>query len=376
MGSRKGNHAFVITSSRDTVQDVITTINAGSTEPEIEFACYNAPLNQIVVGSSLAIDRTESLLVTNPRFSGTRSQRLDVTHGFHSKFTQGILDDLDRVSISLTYSKPELHLETCTAEPCNHISATRPSQHAREPVHFSDAVRRIEERLGPCIWLEAGMDSPIIPMIKRALTAPDDHFLQAIKMSDSQAPMKLLSNVTMNFWREGIPVLYWNFLPSRRNAFKQIGLPPYQFQPTAHWLKNIDRAVEAQKNAVVEKTTIVEKIQEPKAPLRLVNVAKGASKNERSREFDICMGTKRFTKIVSGHAVRQRPLCPASMYMECAAMGVQLLFQAALGVDLAREASLTLEKCNDSQAWNFVIKSSKHATQSRDAQRMQRAELC
>ncbi|KAF6223374.1 hypothetical protein HO133_000216 [Letharia lupina] len=364
---------LVIHSSRDTVQGVITTINAGSTEPELEFACYNAPSVQVVVGSSLAIDRTESLLNADPRFSGIRSQRLDVTHGFHSKFTQGILDDLDQVSISLTYSKPEIHLETCTAEPSNHISAPRPSQHAREPVHFSDAVRRIEERLGPCIWLEAGMDSPIIPMIKRALTAPDDHSLQAIKMSDSQAPMKMLSNVTMNFWREGIPVLYWNFLPSRRNAFKQIWLPPYQFQPTAHWLKNIDRAVEAQKNAVVEKTPTVEKIQEPEAPLRLVNVAKGASKNERSREFDICMGTKRFTKIVSGHAVRQRPLCPASMYMECAAMGVQLLqgfteagtlsfldvsFQAALGVDLAREASLTLEKSNDSQAWNFVIKSS------------------
>lgn len=367
---------LVIHSSRETVQDVVASINEGSAKPEIEIACYNAPLSQVVVGSSLAIDRTESLMNSDPRFSGIRSQRLDVTHGFHSKFTEAILGDLDDVSVSLTYSKPEMYLETCTAEPSDQISATRPSQHAREPVHFSDAVRRIEKRLGPCIWLEAGMDSPIIPMIKRALATPDDHSLQAIKMSDCQAPMKMMSNVTTNFWREGIPVSYWKFLPPSRNAFRQIWLPPYQFQSTAQWLKNIDRVIEAQKNAVVEKTTIVEKLQEPKAPLRLVNVRRGANKNDSSKEFDICLETQRFTKIVSGHAVRQRPLCPASMYMECAAMGVQLLrgnmeagtlcfrdlsFQAALGVDLAREASLTLEKSKDSQSWNFVIKSSSTA---------------
>ena len=367
---------LVIHSSREVVQEVITNVNAGSAEPEIEIACYNAPSSQVVVGSSLAIDRTESLLNTNPRFSGTRSQRLDVTHGFHSKFTEGILGDLDLISASLTYSKPEIPLETCTAEPSSHISDQRPSQHAREPVYFSEAVQRIEKRLGPCIWLEAGMDSPIIPMIKRALATPEDHSLQAIKMSDPYTSDKVMSNVTAELWREGILVSHWNFLPPRRDGYKQIWLPPYQFQSTGHWLKNIDRAIEAQNSAAVEKSTIVEKPQEPIAPLRLVNAGKGASKNDRSREFNICLATKRFTKIVSGHAVRQRPLCPASMYMECAAMGVQLLqgpiasgtlcfldlsFQAALGVDLAREVSLTLERCDDVQSWNFVIKSSSKA---------------
>ena len=370
-GSERGT-MLVIHSSREIVQDVIASINVGLAEPEIEIACYNAPSSQVVVGSSLAIDRTESLVNGDPRFSGTRSQRLDVTHGFHSKFTKAILDDLDQVSASLTYSKPDIRLETCTAEPSDPMSATRPSQHTREPVYFSDAVQRIENRLGPCIWLEAGMDSPIIPMIKRALATPDEHSLQAIKMSGSQEPLKVISNVTENLWREGIWVSYWNFLPPRGDAYKQIWLPPYQFQATGHWLPNVDRVIEAQKATVVEKTIVVEDGQEPKAPLRLVNLGRGANKNDHSREFQICLGTRRFTNIVSGHAVRQRPLCPASMYMECAAMGVQLLqgsieagtlhfldlsFQAALGVDLTREASLTLEKSNDAQTWNFVIKS-------------------
>ena len=364
---------FVVHSSHEIVQDMLANINAASTEPEIEIACYNAPSSQVVVGSSIAIDRLESLIGKTPRFSGIRSQRLDVTHGFHSKFTKCILDDLDQVSASLIYSKSEIPLESCTAEPIVEVSATRPSEHAREAVHFASAVQRIEKRLGPCVWLEAGMDSPIISMVKRALVSPDGHSFQAVKISGSQKPMGAMSDVTTNLWREGILVSYWNFLPPGRNAYRQIWLPPYQFQQTGHWLKNVDRAIEAQQNAVVEKTVIAEKPEEPKAPLRLVNVGTGASKNERSKEFSICLGTQRFTKIVSGHAVRQRPLCPASMYMECAAMGLQLLqghmetgtirfldlsFQSALGVDLARDASLTLEKSDASQVWSFVIKSS------------------
>ena len=371
-GPEKGT-MLVVHSTRETVHEVVACINAGSTEPEIEVACYNAPSSQVVVGSSTAIDRTESLLNEDPRFSGIRSQRLNVTHGFHSQFTHPILDDLRQVSESLTYCEPEIPLEPCTAEPGDQVTATRPARHAREAVYFSDAVQRIENRFGPCVWLEAGLDSPIISMVKRALVTPENHCLQPVKMAESQTPTQLMSNLTTSLWREGIRVTYWSFLKLRRSLYKQIWLPPYQFQPSRHWLENVDRAIEAQKNTVIQPPPTVEKPQETQAPPKLVNDRRGLGQVDGSRDFEIYLGTQRFTKIVSGHAVRHRPLCPASMYMECATMGLQLLqgaieagtlgfselsFQAALGVDLAREAFLTLEKSKDTQAWSFTIKSS------------------
>ena len=369
-GSENGT-MLAIHSSRENVQSIIASINGGSTEPQIEVACYNAPESQVVVGSSSAIEQTESLLAKDSRFSGVRSQWLDVTHGFHSKFVQAILGDLSLASQGLTYSKPDIHLEMCTSEPSDHVSEARPAQHAREPVYFADAVRRLESCLGPCVWLEAGMDSPIIPMVKRALVAPDDHVLQAFRMSGAQVPSKVLSDVTTGLWREGIFVTHWTFLPPKKHAFKQIWLPPYQFQRTKHWLQNVDRVIESQNSAVVEGPEVKENSPERVVPLKLVSFGKAVS--SASNVFDISQGTKRFTRIVSGHAVRQRPLCPASMYMECAAMGVQLLqgkleagtlgfvdlsFQAALGVDLSRVVCLTLEQVDESQVWNFVIKSS------------------
>lgn len=370
-GAEKGV-MLVIHSSREMVQDILAIINTDSDDLNIEFACYNAPTSQVVVGSASAIDQAENLLHTVKRFSGTRSERLAVTHGFHSKFTERILDDLDQCSATVTYHEPEIYMEPCTARPYGKIFANRFSQHAREPVFFSDAVQRIERLLGPCIWLESGMDSPIIQMTKRTLTVPNVHAFYNIRLSDSRAPLTIMCDMVMNLWREGIPVSYWGFLSSQENAFKQTWLPPYQFQPTKHWLKNIDRAIEVRENAVMEKSAIEAKHATPKPQRMLVRTKTGMRKEDLSKEFRVCLEAERFANVVSGHAVRERPLCPASMYMECAAMGVQLLqghiktgslrftnlsFHAALGVDPTREAFLTLEELPQARGWRFVIKS-------------------
>lgn len=370
-GAEKGT-MLVINSSRETVQGILAIINTNNDVPNVEFACYNAPTSHVVVGSESAIDQTENLLQTDERFSKIRSERLDVTHGFHSKFTEEILDDLDQCSASVTYHDPEIYIEPCTALPYGKILGNRFSQHAREPVYFSDAVQRIEKRLGPCIWVESGMGSPITQMTKRTLAVPDTHTFHNMRVSTSENSLTVVCDMIMNLWREGIPVSHWSFIPLQKNAFKQIWLPPYRFQPTKYWLKNIDRAIEARENAIMEISAIEAKHAMPKPQRTLVSMKTGTRKEDICKEFRVYLEAERFTKIVSGHSVRERPLCPASMYMECTAMGVQLLrghlkigslrftnlsFHAALGVDPTREAFLILEDLPKAQGWRFVIKS-------------------
>ena len=381
-GAERGK-MLAIHASPEVVQDVMASLKeakvgneteGGEGQPLLEIACYNAPSSQIVVGSSSSIAQTEEFLRNEARFRGIRSQLLDVSHGFHSKFTEPLLADLDQASASLTFSESKIHIETCTADQLHQVLPNRPSQHAREPVYFFDAVRRIENRLGPSIWLEAGMNSPIIPMIKRAVAIPDDHFFQAVNVKDAHVPMALLSDVTANLWQQGVSTSYWDFVSPKNSDFKQIWLPPYQFKPTPHWLANVDRVIEAQQKIP---EVVAPKIEpkRPAKPLRLVSYQDSPGGSASSKHFQIRVATQRFTRIVSGHAVRQRPLCPASMYMECAAMAVQivrgdlqagalyfedLIFQAALGVDLSREVLLTLEE-SDEKSWTFVIKSAAKA---------------
>lgn len=82
--------------------------------------------------------------------------------------------------------------------------------------------------------------------------------------------------------------------------------------------------------------------------------------------------TERFIEIVSGHTVLGQPVCPASIYMECAVMAVQLsfgstenqalwfedlTFDTPIGIDRRRKCSLTLERKDDQLAWSFFIRS-------------------
>ncbi|XP_014551778.1 hypothetical protein COCVIDRAFT_20004 [Bipolaris victoriae FI3] len=136
-GEERGT-MLAIHATRDVVEQVISKVGGG----ELEVACYNAVASQ-VVGSASAVARAEAVLAGEAQFGSVRSQRVDVTHGFHSKFTEPLLDEL--------------------------------SQHTRQPVYFVDAVRRIEARLGPrCLWLEAGTDSPIVPMVVGLLINSSD----------------------------------------------------------------------------------------------------------------------------------------------------------------------------------------------------------
>ncbi|KAF7889246.1 hypothetical protein EAF00_009546 [Botryotinia globosa] len=357
---------LAIHANKERVQDIIACINSGV--GKLEIACFNAPTSQIIVGNLMSIAEAEELLRIDSRFNGIKSQRLDVSHGFHSKFTEPLLNDIDDLSKTLKFNQAKIPLESCALGPLEEILPSRLSEHTREPVYFLDAIRRIERQLGPCLFLEAGMDSPGIAMVKRAVQKPDDHCFQEMKLKSSQDPMAVLSTITANLWREGVPVSFWNFLsPPQQVGYKQIWLPPYQFQRTPHWLENIDRVIEAQDkiSSAVLKPAKDFQIQAPK---QLVTTTDGSRK-----EYKIHIDTERYSRIVSGHAVRRQPLCPASMYMECAAMALQisgadvekksmffdgLTFQAPLGIDMDREVSLILEESSEPQTWTFVMKSS------------------
>ncbi|KAL8933262.1 MAG: hypothetical protein Q9211_005878, partial [Gyalolechia sp. 1 TL-2023] len=364
-GAERGTMLAVF-SSRTAAEKLVRDVNADSAEPDLEIACFNSPSSQTLVGSASSIARVEDLTGKE----GIRCQRVDVTHGFHSIFTTPILDDLNQVSKCLTFRNPAITFESCTPVQIDQIRHTRPSEHARNPVYFEEAIRRVEERLGPAIWLEAGMGSPIASMVKAALVTPSNHILLPMKTQDAQPPTKVLSSITIDLWRHGHQITHWSFIPSKELGYKQVWLPPYQFRPTPHWLTRVDRVIEAQKS-IPEPMEV--KSPQPNEPSKLVTV-----KNLPTGEFYVHVGTQRFQKIVSGHAVRQRPLCPASMYMESAVMALEMLhggfttnalqfgdvsFLAPLGVDLNREVILTLEKTGDAGSWTFVVKSASRQDQ-------------
>ena len=182
-GSERGT-MLAIHDKAELVSDLIARLPQPCRD--VEIACYNTQASHIVVGAEASVVEVERLLKTKPEYAGIKNQRLNVSYGFHAQFTEGFLDDLDNVANSVIFQLPKIHLETYTPQQIDRVSCTRISRHTREPIYFHQAVRRIEERLGPYIWLEAGIDSPIISMVKHAVKSPKAHVFQALKYDERQ----------------------------------------------------------------------------------------------------------------------------------------------------------------------------------------------
>ena len=360
--SKERGIMLVVNGSAEVVQDLISSssTNAGG----LEIAGYNSHASQVVVGSDASVTLFERFLSKGSKYGRLTFQRLSVTHGFHSQFTEPILKDLDEVAESAEFHQPEIHLESCTSCTLDHITPSRISQHTREPVFFYE--QRLEKRLGPSLWIEAGFASPIVPMIRRCVAKPENHVFESVGSGTGEDFLLSLSKATSTMWQEGISVSHWSFHLPRKNNLKYIWLPPYQFEKTKHWLPYIDRAVEALQSLPAGIVTEPEKKQDLPPP-RLVTTS-----NDRGK-FSIHTTCRTYVNLVSGHSVLRHPLCPASMYMECATMGAQILIgdisdmalwfegisiEAPLGVDSNREVSISLTEVNGkAQNWSFTVNS-------------------
>ena len=350
--------------------ELVQKIIAGN--QDVEIACYNAQTSQIIVGTEGAIAEVEDLVKQSSEYRGIQCQRLNVTNGFHSRFTEPLLNDLSETASTLSFRAPSIYLESCTLEQLPSVGPERIAKHTREPVFFNQAIQRLEQRLGSCLWLESGFDSPIVSMTKRAVAAPEKHSFQDMKFSGSANPTATLSTITTKIWQEGISSSFWGFYPSQETSIKQQWLPPYQFDRGDHWMPYVDHALEIQENQ-----PIGSKLEPPtenvSKPPRLVEPR---TKSTDESIFSMHTAARRYVDIVSGHAVLNKPLCPAAMYMECAVMAGQLLtkkvegqslwfqdltFEAPLGVDFSRDATIVLKNDNSDKAWSFVARSTSKA---------------
>lgn len=358
-GAHKGTMLMVGAST-----EVVQKLVAGN--QDVEIACHNAPTSHIIVGTESAISGVETIVKQESEYGGFMCQRLDVTHGFHSQFTEPLLKDLCGIASSMIFQAPSIHLESCTFEELNQVGPERIAQHTREPVFFHHAVRRLEQRFGSCLWLEAGFDSPITSMIKRAVEAPEKHVFQDMKIPSGKNPIIMLPTITTKLWQEGVLSSFWGFYPLHETRVKPAWLPPYQFDRSYHWTPYTDHVLEISENRAASGKfeSLVE------AANRRPQLVERRTKPKEGGEFTVATEAQRYIDIVSGHAVLRKPLCPAAMYMECAVMAAQLshakhesqclwfenlTFEAPLGVDHGREVTVVLKSNNSSNAWSFVV---------------------
>ncbi|KKK24813.1 hypothetical protein P175DRAFT_0558619 [Aspergillus ochraceoroseus IBT 24754] len=315
-----GNEAGAMLSvqgEKGKLQHLMDTTKSKYPEFTADIACYNGPSSVVLAGDRASLNAVEQVADLEGLSDSLKLTRLPNTHAFHSSLMDGILPGLREVAATLTFKRPAIHIEACSQDQDwnDLITADMLVQHSRDPVYFDLAVKRIADRLGSCVFVEAGSASPIVPMARRALMDmknEGEHTFIPVDIGPPNALSKF-AGATCNLWSAGVKAQYWPFHHSQKAPSTWINLPPYQFENTAHWMPYIERNV-----TIPEPTPVVVKAE----PLQLLDLLE---RTQQSIKFRVNCMHEMFELCTTGHAVLGQSLCPASMYVEIAVRAANVL---------------------------------------------------
>jgi len=183
-------------------------------------------------------------------------------------------------------------------------------------VFFSQAVQRIQNKLGPCTFLEAGSDSSIISMVRRALS-------RSLSVPHNFVPMELnkttslenLADTTVNLWNCGHRVQFWNFHQLQVLDYNVLQLPAYQFEKPKHWLK-LDVAAPGKALGSDNDAKVVSLAP---ALIRF----KGT--DLRGHYFNVDPRCEEYKLLVKGHVILGEVECSMSLYVELVSRAVKAI---------------------------------------------------
>ena len=353
---------IAIETDQQTLEELQKAICESNASCNFEIACFNGPTSHVVVSDRVSASELETKLMER----AIRHRSLEVSYGFHSRFTEPLLPHLEDLASSLAFHEPKIPLETCTnmgtwTEPTAKLIAA----HTREPVFFGKAIQRLHARLGPCTWLEAGSDSSIVNMVRRALgqaspTANNFVSLQLNKPNSS----KLVVDATIALWDAGHQAQFWNFHKLQRQQYDHLRLPPYAWEKSKHWLE-LDMSAALNTNNKTNVPLPTNAAVQVELPPVLIH---RKSFDSRGHLFIINPSSEEYQTIVRDLESLGTAICPSTLYVELASRAVRvaeedkgngllsvknLKVHSLVRLNIQQTISLDLQRL--SHSWRFRI---------------------
>ena len=365
-GSESGTMIAVET-DRQTLEELQMAFHASNASYSFEIACFNGPTSHVAVSDKASAGELETKLTER----AIRYKRLDVPYGFHSRFTEPLLPYLEDLASSLTFHEPNIPLETCTDMSSWAIPTAKSiSAHTREPVFFGQAVQRLQVKLGPCTWLEAGSDSSVVSMVRRTLgqsSAATNNFVP-LQLNKSNS-FELVVDATMALWTAGHRVHFWNFHRSQRPQYHYLRLPPYAWEKNMHWL-DLDMTAALPSNNKTEKPPTAG-FEPPPVLIHLESV------DGRGHHFIINPSSEEYQNAVKDLESLGNPVCPSALYIELASRAVRMAdkderndllsireFQVHSLLGPNQNQTISLDLLRLAQGWGFRVTSADGSSDS------------
>ncbi|MER7420262.1 type I polyketide synthase [Micromonospora peucetia] len=199
----------------------------------VDVAAVNGPRSVVLSGALSELDRVEGLCVER----GWRVKRLSVSHAFHSRLMEPMLDEFRAVLDTLDWHSPKLPIvSNVTGRLADPVEIASPGywvRHVREAVRFSDAVKTLHG-CGVGTFLEVGPDATLTAM---AADTPADRLVQqipALRRDESEAMALVTALARLHVTGTRVDWAAW-FTAQAGQPPRTVDLPTYAFQGRWYW---------------------------------------------------------------------------------------------------------------------------------------------
>ncbi|MFH8658092.1 SDR family NAD(P)-dependent oxidoreductase [Streptomyces afghaniensis] len=215
-----------------TEEEVVTAL--AESGAQVAVASVNGPRSVVISGERDAV----LAIAAGFEARGRRAVRLRVSHAFHSPLVEPMLDEFLSVARALTFRPPRIPIvSTVTgrlAEPAELCSPEYWARHARLPVRFADAVRRLADD-GVRAYLELGPGPVLTAAATDCLTdAPTNGSVLAVATRGGAYEPETLLSAVARLHVAGAAV-DWAAVYAGSGA-RRVDLPTYAFQRQRYWL--------------------------------------------------------------------------------------------------------------------------------------------
>jgi acyl transferase domain-containing protein/NADPH:quinone reductase-like Zn-dependent oxidoreductase/acyl carrier protein len=232
-------------------QAVVQAALARVTSEELTVSVLNGPNQVVVSGSAAGVEELAAVL----RAEGVRSERLAVSHGFHSAAVEPMLQAWQAELEQVAMAAPQVtYVSSMTGEVAGAEVATARywREQTRQAVRFEAALQTVL-RQRPEVLLEVGAQPALLALARAVIDREGPLCLPSLRPGRADREQMLASLAQLHV--KGAPVRWedvrWENLQARAPRPRKLGLPTYPFQRQRHW-RSADPRVDRQSDQVGE----------------------------------------------------------------------------------------------------------------------------
>ncbi|MFE2616399.1 type I polyketide synthase, partial [Micromonospora chalcea] len=222
-----GGVMAAVGASEADVREVIHAAGAGA-----DVAAVNGPASVVVSGAVGEV----AVVVAACRERGWRVKELSVSHAFHSRLMDPMLEEFRSVVAGLDWRVPRVPIVSnvtgAVADPLELVDPEYWVRHVRQPVRFADGVAALRAQ-GVDTFLEVGPDATLTAMVAEIVA---DAGVRCVAVSRRDQPeVGVLTSALGQLWVAGVPVDWAAYHGQTGARPGVVDLPTYAFDHTWYW---------------------------------------------------------------------------------------------------------------------------------------------